>query len=69
MCDDDYNQGKCYSNILFQISIRKMKFDASKQKGVMDEAFVPQKIPLHRESGYDEVLRKCIDYVSWFLFL
>jgi hypothetical protein len=61
--------GSVYNNIAMQISVGKMSFDYKKQKGVLDKSFVPVKIPLHKDSSCDEVLRKCIDRVSRFPLL
>ena len=49
-------------HVQFQISVGKMWLDCKKQKGVLDKA---PKIPLHKENDYDEVLRTCIEHVSY----
>ena len=49
-------------HVQFQICVGKMWFDCKKQKGVLDKAL---KIPLHKENDYDEVLRTCIEHVSY----
>ena len=46
-----------------KISVGKMNFSFTKQKGVLDRAFIPIKVPLHRESSHSEVLAKCINQV------
>ena len=40
-----------------------MNFDYKKQKGVLERAFIPVKVPLHKESTHLDVLAKCIEKV------
>ena len=40
-----------------------MEFSAEKMRGRMDRAFTPVKIPLHKNSSYDDIVTTCREFV------